>query len=121
MNRPVSLCRTPSLPPRRAGTPLNHPFSFVIHPSTPSFPPDPLTPRFRAPLQRPPEKANSYQKKRDPIDVILNETSIPLRQRDASLPKNLCEVIDRALALKYQERYRLAGEMLPLVKNALGW
>ncbi len=45
MNHPVLPCKTPLLTPRRTGTPLTHPFSFINHPSntplslqTPSLP-----------------------------------------------------------------------------------
>ncbi len=48
----------------------------------------------------------------DPVDVVLNGRIIPIRQRDAQIPKNVAAVIDRSLAQNPADRYQTAGEML---------
>jgi pSer/pThr/pTyr-binding forkhead associated (FHA) protein len=58
-------------------------------------------------------------KGRDPIDVILNELVIPIGQRDKTLPRAVCQVIDLSLALKAKERYPSAVEMLQQFKQAI--
>jgi serine/threonine protein kinase len=59
-----------------------------------------------------------FTEKRDPIDVILNEQIVPLGKRDGSLPKALCAAIDQSLAIKPQERYGSAQEMLVALTHA---
>lgn len=59
-----------------------------------------------------------FTKDRDPIDVILNEAVIPLRQHDASLPKAICEVIDRSIATRPEQRYFSALELLVAMTKA---
>jgi hypothetical protein len=58
-------------------------------------------------------------RERDPIDVILNDDIVPIRQRDKTLPKNLCAVLDNALEKKAKDRYQTAAEMLAAIKQAL--
>lgn len=53
-----------------------------------------------------------FNEKRDPIDVILNEEIVPLRERDGSLPKALCAVMDQSLATRPQQRFVAAKELL---------
>jgi eukaryotic-like serine/threonine-protein kinase len=60
-----------------------------------------------------------FSKERDPIDVILNEDIVPTRQRDKTLPKNLCAVLDHALEKKAKDRYQTAAEMLTAIDGAL--
>ena len=60
-----------------------------------------------------------FSKDRDPIDVILNDDIVPIGQRDKTLPKNLCAVLDKALEKKAKDRYQTAAEMLAAVKKAL--
>lgn len=60
-----------------------------------------------------------FTKDRDPIDVILHEQIIPLRQRDATLPAPLATVLEKSLAVKTKDRYQTAGEMLAAMKRAL--
>jgi hypothetical protein len=60
-----------------------------------------------------------FSKERDPIDVILNENIVPIRERDKALPKDFCAVLDRALEKKTKHRYQTAAEMLADVKKAL--
>lgn len=60
-----------------------------------------------------------FSKERDPIDVILNEDVVPARQRDKTLPRNLCAVLDNALEKEAKDRYQTASEMLAAIKKAL--
>jgi eukaryotic-like serine/threonine-protein kinase len=60
-----------------------------------------------------------FSKERDPIDVILNDNIVPIRERDTTLPKNLCAVLDNALEKKAKDRYQTAAEMLVAMKQAL--
>jgi len=60
-----------------------------------------------------------FSKDRDPIDVILNDDIVPIGQRDKTLPKNLCAVLDKALEKKAKDRYQTAAEMLAAVEKAL--
>ena len=55
----------------------------------------------------------------DPLNAILQGVVIPIRQRDASLPKPLAEVIDRSLHNSPTDRYQDAGAMLQALKSAL--
>ena len=60
-----------------------------------------------------------FSKDRDPIDVILNDDIVPIGQRDKTIPKNLCAVLDKALEKKARDRYQTATEMLAAMKKAL--
>ena len=60
-----------------------------------------------------------FSKGRDPIDVILNEDVVPIRQWDRSLSKSLAHVIDRAICSKAKQRYQTAAEFLQDVRQAL--
>jgi eukaryotic-like serine/threonine-protein kinase len=56
---------------------------------------------------------------KDPLQVILAGDVVPLRQRDASLPHALCEVVDRAVEDDLSRRYATAGEFRDALKSAL--
>lgn len=60
-----------------------------------------------------------FTEKRDPIDVILNEAIIPIHERDKSLPKGFCEIIDCSLAVRHQDRYQSAVEMLEAIRASV--
>jgi serine/threonine-protein kinase len=55
----------------------------------------------------------------DPIQVVLEGKIVPIRRRDASIPKKLAEVIDRSLALKPQDRFQDAVTFHRAIKQAL--
>jgi serine/threonine-protein kinase len=55
----------------------------------------------------------------DPIQIILQERVIPLLKRDASVPRNVAEVIDRCLSNDIKERYQDAEQMRAALANAL--
>lgn len=57
----------------------------------------------------------SYGK--DPLDVILNGDIIPIGKRDATIPRELAEIVDRAVRNDPAERYQHAGEMLSALKR----
>ena len=56
------------------------------------------------------EFAHDFRPGRDPLNVILNEPYIPIRQRDRSVPRRLAAVIDRAASDDTQKRYQTAAE-----------
>lgn len=49
--------------------------------------------------------------KKDPVQMVLQETAIPIRQRDPGIPKELAAIVDRALADDPEKRYPDAGAM----------
>ena len=58
----------------------------------------------------------SFSAKRDPIDVILNDDVVPIRQRNASVPKEMASVLEKSLTKKIKDRYQTASEMLAALK-----
>jgi eukaryotic-like serine/threonine-protein kinase len=52
-----------------------------------------------------------FSRKRDPFMVVLESTPVPIRERNASIPKRLADVIDQALidtpAITFQSAARL--------------
>ncbi len=60
-----------------------------------------------------------FASNRDPIEVILRDEAAPIRQRDASIPQPLAEVIDRALVCDPDKRYQDAGELKAALQRAL--
>jgi pSer/pThr/pTyr-binding forkhead associated (FHA) protein len=54
----------------------------------------------------------------DPLLAILQEESVPIRQRNPHIPAGVAEVIDRSLATKEGERYQHAGEMYKALLRA---
>jgi serine/threonine protein kinase len=53
-----------------------------------------------------------FDPKRDPIDIILNENPVPIRDRMPGLKKNLAAVIDKALVRNPRDRSPDAGKLL---------
>ena len=53
-----------------------------------------------------------FPAKRDPIDVILNDTTVRIRSRRSAIPKTLAAVIDQAVTKKHKDRYQDAAEFL---------
>lgn len=60
-----------------------------------------------------------FPQNRDPMEVILRDEAIPIRQRDASIPKPLADVIDKSLLSNTSERYQDASEMKNALQQAL--
>src|SRR6266853_1956761 len=55
----------------------------------------------------------------DPMELVLGGRIVPIRERDASIPKKLAEVIDRSLAVNPKERYQDAAQMHDALVKAL--
>jgi hypothetical protein len=58
-----------------------------------------------------------------PFHIILEETPIPIRERDITIPAPLAAVVDRAVRKPIAERFQTAqdlraalGEVLPLLR-----
>ena len=56
---------------------------------------------------------------RDPMEVVLRDKHLPVRQRDPSLSPPLAQVIDKSLAIDAVDRYQNAGEMYRALNEAL--
>jgi eukaryotic-like serine/threonine-protein kinase len=54
-----------------------------------------------------------------PFQIILGETPIPIRDREASIPKRLAEAIDKAVQKDPDERYRTAAEFQAALRGAV--
>ena len=52
-----------------------------------------------------------FDPKRDPIDIILNENPVPIRDRMPGLAKELSTVIDKALVRNPKDRFPDAGKL----------
>lgn len=63
------------------------------------------------------EFPRNFSHGKDPLDVILNGDIIPIRQRDASIPAEIAEIIDHAVKNDPADRYQHAGEMLSALKR----
>ncbi len=53
-----------------------------------------------------------FDPKCDPIDIILNENPVPIRDRMPGLEKTLAAVIDKALVRNPKDRFSDAGKLL---------
>ncbi len=53
-----------------------------------------------------------FDSKRDPIDIILNENPVPIRDRLPALEKQLAAVIDKSLLRNPKDRFPDAGKLL---------
>lgn len=53
-----------------------------------------------------------FDGKRDPIDIILNENPVPIRDRLPSIDKPLAAVIDKSLVRNPKDRFPDAGKLL---------
>ncbi len=58
-----------------------------------------------------------FDSKRDPIDVILNESPVPIKDRLPGLEKKLAVVIDKALVRNPKDRYADAGKFLDAISK----
>jgi serine/threonine protein kinase len=56
---------------------------------------------------------------RDPMEVVLRDEHVSIRQRDPSLPPPIARVIDRSLAIDPADRFQDAGEMRRAFEEAL--
>jgi pSer/pThr/pTyr-binding forkhead associated (FHA) protein len=60
-----------------------------------------------------------FDRKRDALDIILNENIVPIQKRDASIPKPMSNVIDKAVAKRQKHRFTDAKEFLDALNKAL--
>jgi serine/threonine protein kinase len=63
------------------------------------------------------EFPRNFLHSRDPLDVVLHGDIIPILSRDSSIPKDLAEIIDRAVRNDPAGRYQHAGEMLSALQR----
>ena len=56
---------------------------------------------------------------RDPMEVLLRDEAIPVRQRKANIPGAVADVIDRALLSDTSQRYQDASAMKTALQKAL--
>lgn len=56
-----------------------------------------------------------FDPKRDPIDIILNENPVPIRDRTPGLEKTLAATIDKALVRNPKDRFVDAGKLLAAI------
>jgi hypothetical protein len=54
---------------------------------------------------------------KDPLEVILHGEIIPIQTRDSSIPKEIADVVNRAVQNNPADRYQHAGEMLSAIKR----
>jgi hypothetical protein len=55
--------------------------------------------------------AREFPPQKDPVQVVLRDRPVPIRKRDATIPKKLASIIDRALADDPADRFADAGAM----------
>jgi hypothetical protein len=60
-----------------------------------------------------------FQRGRNPQQVVLQGKIIPIRRRDARIPKTVAAVIDKALSDSKAARYQDANELLHALEQAL--
>jgi tRNA A-37 threonylcarbamoyl transferase component Bud32 len=56
---------------------------------------------------------------RDPMEVVLRDGCVPIREREPSVPPRLAALIDQALDVKPSNRFQTAGEMLAAFQEVL--
>lgn len=59
-----------------------------------------------------------FPRGRDPIEILLHDSAVPIRRRDPRIPTKVAEVIDRALADKTSDRYPTAAEFKDALETA---
>jgi serine/threonine protein kinase len=60
-----------------------------------------------------------FPRGQDPMQVILQAPVVPIRARDASVPRALAEVIDRSIAISLKDRYQTAGEFAAALRKVV--
>ena len=60
-----------------------------------------------------------YGAGRDPLEIVLRETAVPILRRDAAIPPGIASVIDRALCDDVGGRYGSAREMREALERAI--
>jgi len=54
-----------------------------------------------------------------PFNIILSEQPIPIQQRDASLPRQLAAVVDKAVRKEARKRFQTAAELRSALQQAM--
>lgn len=60
-----------------------------------------------------------FDKSKDPLQVILNQDAVPIRQRVADFPAPYAAIFDKALSEKIEARYQTASELIVDLRKAL--
>jgi serine/threonine protein kinase len=60
-----------------------------------------------------------FPKGKDPWQIVLQTDSVPIRKRDASIPKKLADVIDQALVDRPTIHFKTAGEFKRALESVL--
>ena len=58
-----------------------------------------------------------FDPKRDPIDIILNENPVPIRERLPGLAKEIAITIDKSLVRNPKRRFPDAGKLLAAIRS----
>jgi serine/threonine-protein kinase len=61
----------------------------------------------------------NFRRDVDPIQIILQDGTIPIRERNAKIPHKIAEVIDRCLSNDLKERYQNADQMRAALTKVL--
>jgi len=61
-----------------------------------------------------------FPKGADPMEVVLEAKPVPVRQRNATLPSNIADVIDHALADEANVRFQTATDFRDALQNEVG-
>jgi serine/threonine protein kinase len=61
-----------------------------------------------------------FSPQRDPMEVILHDEAVPIRQREPRLPAAVSAVFDRALLIDPAKRFPTTGEMRLALEQASG-
>lgn len=56
---------------------------------------------------------------RTPVQMILHDSRVPLEKRCPDLPRKLCQVVNRAIAMKPEDRYQTAEEFRQALLEAI--
>lgn len=59
------------------------------------------------------------EKPKDPILIILEDSPIPIREQNPSIPKELAKVVDKAIGKNKRERFQSAREFKEAIQNAI--
>ncbi|MEO5355830.1 MAG: serine/threonine-protein kinase [Nitrospirae bacterium YQR-1] len=69
-------------------------------------------------VKYPPESSRSGKKWRHPLDMVLEDTPIPVQERNKNLPAALAAVVDKAVSKEEHKRFQSASELKEAVVQA---
>jgi serine/threonine-protein kinase len=67
-------------------------------------------------VKYPPDSSRSGKKWRHPLDMVLEDTPIPVKERNKKLPAALADIVDKAVSKEEHKRFQSALEL----REALG-